>query len=737
MDSRSNKHDALTYAVTTRLAPSKPASNFILLHLKDFKLAIMATHTSWKDALYELPNFFNDKDPDTRQAKKCVQTEVIKCLAIYPEPEYQPRIQNIPNVFAPQVAGAHPTEVNPHFISAGFAVTSYATATQDKLNRETQYKKHKEEHYKRVYCKLACWMARKYLPLNLGAKIATAFVNFRTQKEKESEISFLETYHNQFLLQNEISALHNHDLRNLFALNAQHPQNNTDLDTGNALIVNVARLEFKDFLDGYASRLKSTDLGNRIAHNTYIGDVDQLRDYLKQEQEFTQRSKQLNRNVHVPTRKPRYVSTVQSGKRKRTDKDNLPPKKRYLREKPAGCPDGYCWEFFEKGKCTFKERTGKECGFKHEQPDSTSNAISKEDYEKAKRTQQQYESANDKPFSCCIMAANSSNFISVAGKTSCTLNVIDQYARFKNIDNVNVLDISDGYGRVYTTFALLVKLCFVFVALVEIQPKCMDIFYVGMQHMSKNMTIASFVLNTVRNTCATHGALLLMSGSIIIAAHLLSPMQHISILHKVSNNARAIRNMLSRSRRAVCVLLLCCFAIISVVYMCSGANKCNTILVDELVLASKEWRPNTSADNVLFMRISLNQSEPYELLSVLIDTGSAPTLTSVAAVERYVANKPCCVKAFTKFAAPRQFRVADESGMKAIGAVTIRINFSPRIYKDIDFLVVDKLSCNFIIGKGEFRSWKPLLDLDDMSAKLRAFTQNLEVKFFDNPLPHE
>jgi len=63
-----------------------------------------------------------------------------------------------------------------------------------------------------------------------------------------------------------------------------------------------------------------------------------------------------------------------------------------------------------------------------------------------------------------------------------TLNVIDQYTRFKNIDNVNVLDISDGYGRVYTTFALLVKLCFVFVALVNIQPKCMDIFYVGISH---------------------------------------------------------------------------------------------------------------------------------------------------------------------------------------------------------------------------------------------------------------
>ena len=338
----------------------------------------------------------------------------------------------------------------------------------------------------------------------------------------------------------------------------------------------MARLEFKDFLDGFASRLKSTDLGNRIAHNTYIGDVDQLRDYLKQEQEFTQRSKQLNRNVHVSTRKPRYVSTVQTGKRKRTDKDNLPPKKRYLREKPDGCPDGHCWEFFEKGKCTFKQRTGKECGFKHEQPDSTSNAISKEDYEKAKRTQQQYESANDKPFSCCVMAANYSEIISVA--------VIDQYTRFKNIDNVNVLDISDGYGRVYTTFALLVKLCFVFVALVEIQPKCMDIFYVGIQHMSKNMTIASFVLNTVRNTCATHGALLLMSGSIIIAAHLLSPMQHISILHKVSNNARAIPNMLSRSRRAVCVLLLCCFAIISVVYMCSGLKKYGTWYVSRRLM---------------------------------------------------------------------------------------------------------------------------------------------------------
>ena len=724
----------LRSAFTHRFRPSLAPSMYILFALSSLRTAIEATGTSWKDACSALCSdiLFDNKDRMTAKALQCAQRVMVKLVHEHPKPDYQPEGQLTTCTFTKR------SVPNLHFISVDFTVDSLETDIQDKRNKETKYKKEVDMHYKRLFCKMARWLAEKYLPLNLGTVIATSVVTFQQQKPRESNMEYFETMLNMLNLQNDLADVAFGDLFNFYPLNAFSPTHNSD--TANhpdamTLPISVAKMPEHDFILHFAQRINDPDLSSDIARRG-LKTIDELRDLLKLDREHDKGRRQQQRKISA--KRPHgdvHVRTVHVHKKQRFERKQRPP-----RAAPDGCPDGTCFQYFKTGKCGYQARTGKACKYKHDTTIATNAVVkpSQNEYENALRIKERYEADKaDKPYSCLVF---NETCLDVAGKSAFTMNAVENFDAYMDTNVNTFIDLHNAYA--YATFAFLVKLCFIFVVIVECQPKFKDILHAKAQNVNQNLSIAPFALDVFRNMLEACSALIWTSICTFGTMCTMLYMQHIGITHNMSHLLPKLRKMLPSTSKRLCVLSLCCLMAATTVYICTiDSDNCNVIMADNLVLASKQWNSATVADNVMLLRAGLRNetgSDSIEMVSLLIDTGSAATLTCMAALERYVKDKPCCVRAFTKFATPRQFRVADQSGMDALGAVTIRIHFSPIVFKDIDFLVVDKLSCNFIISKGEFRSWKPLVDLgDEQTVRLRGFNKILDCKLFDDFLPHE
>lgn len=164
----------LRSAFTHRFRPSLAPSMYIFFALSSLRTAIEATGTSWKDACSALccDILFDNKDRMTAKALQCAQRLMVSLVQKHPKPDYQPKEQLTTCTFTSR------SVPNLHFISVDFTVDSLETDIQDKRNKETKYKKEVDMHYKRLFCKMARWLALLLQPFFPKTNLALELMCF-------------------------------------------------------------------------------------------------------------------------------------------------------------------------------------------------------------------------------------------------------------------------------------------------------------------------------------------------------------------------------------------------------------------------------------------------------------------------------------------------------------------------------------------------------------------------------